>query len=391
MRAIVSAIRAVRLKRWNRWAAAVLSLAVLIVPSSAAAAGSGPTISLSAQQAGPGSTLTVTGQGWRGHALLTLLVCGQDAIGGTDSCDNSTGRAVTTDASGAFHQQLPVADPPKPCPCMVHVATVLGDYQTADAPLVVSGHPVAALPPDTGGGLLTALAARLDGSSGLLTWFGAPPSRQLVVTVGNLASDPAKNPVFQVGIAHGVYAPQWNDEQWQGTVQPGQKAEVSVPVELAAGAHGDYQVTLKYAGKVLAVQPWGVSRPWGVTLFWVLLFVVVPTAIFRIGMATVDRLRPRRPGTVYGGGARRPHAPARPARPARLSTLAASLARAADAAKAQAKSRAKTEPDRAPVATSARDASALPWFTPDTSPTTTPPSAPSAPSATEHSTAKGSP
>lgn len=37
----------------------------------------------------------------------------------------------------------------------------------------------------------------------------------------------------------------------------------------------------------------GVGRPWGVTLFWVLLCLVVPAAVFRIGMAVVDKVRPR--------------------------------------------------------------------------------------------------
>jgi hypothetical protein len=41
-----------------------------------------------------------------------------------------------------------------------------------------------------------------------------------------------------------------------------------------------------------------VGRPWGVTLFWLLLCVVVPSALFRIGMAVVNRLRPRAPATT---------------------------------------------------------------------------------------------
>jgi hypothetical protein len=35
--------------------------------------------------------------------------------------------------------------------------------------------------------------------------------------------------------------------------------------------------------------------PWGVTIFWVLLALVVPAAVFRIGMAVVDKVRPPRP------------------------------------------------------------------------------------------------
>lgn len=111
--------------------------------------------------------------------------------------------------------------------------------------------------------------------------------------MGNLGSAPVKDPVFQVGTAHGVYAPQWEERQWRGTVEPGRKARIELPVELTAGAHGDYQVSLKYGTKVLAEQPWGVGRPWGVTLFWILLCLVVPAAVFRIGMVVVDKVRPR--------------------------------------------------------------------------------------------------
>jgi hypothetical protein len=152
------------------------------------------------------------------------------------------------------------------------------------------------LPAEPTGGRLSVLTdTRLDGSSGLLTWFGAPPSRTLVFTVGNAGSSAVKNPVFQVGTSHDVFAPQWEDQQWSGTLAPGKRAEIRLPVELSAGAHGDYTVSLKYGGKVLAEQPWGVGRPWGVTLFWLLLCVVVPSALFRIGMAVVNHLRPRAP------------------------------------------------------------------------------------------------
>jgi hypothetical protein len=263
-----------------------------------------PVVKLSVTQAGSGGSVTVSGSGWRARTLLMVLVCGRatpdrGVIGGTNSCANGDGRAVTTDAQGAFSRKLPVAEPPVPCPCVVHVATVTGAEAEADAVLQVAGHPVAPLPAEQSGGRLAILSdTRLTGSSGLLTWFGAPPSRTLVFTVGNTGTGAIKDPVFQVGSAHGVFAPQWDDRQWHGTLAPGRKAEVRLPVELTAGAHGDYTVSLKYAGRVLAEQPWGVGRPWGVTLFWILLCLVVPAALFRAGMAVVDRVRPRRPGAA---------------------------------------------------------------------------------------------
>ncbi|WNI34197.1 hypothetical protein RLT59_24170 [Streptomyces sp. ITFR-6] len=316
-----------------------------------------PAVTLSGKQAGKGGEITVKGTGWRPDTLLMMLVCGRSSpdrgvIGGTNSCANADGRAVTTDSKGAFSKKLPVAEPPVPCPCVVHVATVTGDQSVADAAFVVAGHPVAALPKEDGNGKLAVLATtRLEGDSGILTWFGAPPSRRLVLTVGNLGSAPVKDPVFQVGTAHGVYAPQWEERQWRGTVEPGRKARMELPVELTAGAHGDYQVSLMYGTKVLAEQPWGVGRPWGVTLFWILLCLVVPAAVFRIGMAVVDKVRPRSA-----------HAAARLRR--RPDRFAGVTARLPKLRRAPAPSEGS-----APSAGAGRTTTAaLPWFTPDSAP-----------------------
>lgn len=283
LRAAGAGRRAVRRGRRRAAAALVLCLALApaLLPAAAAqaapyataqvpyasapyaiAADAEPTVRLSAKEAGKGGSVTVTGSGWRPKALLTLLICGQNMIGGTNACANGDGRAVTTDAHGAFRRKLPVAEPPKPCPCVVHVATVTGAAAAAEAPFTVAGHPVAPLPKEPTGGRLAVVAQpRLTGSSNLLTWFGAPAQRELRVTVGNLGPAPAKDPVFQVGTSHGVFAPQWAEQQWRGTVPAGKKAEVRLPVELPAGAHGDYLVSLKYGGKVLVEQPWGSAGP----------------------------------------------------------------------------------------------------------------------------------
>lgn len=337
---------------------AALLVGAAALPASAVAADAGkPTVTLSTSQAGTGGSVTVKGSGWRGKALLMMLVCGRatperGVIGGTNSCANADGLAVTTDAKGAFSKKLPVAEPPVPCPCVVHVATVTGEKAQADAVFQVAGHPVKPLPKESAQGRLTMVTdTRLDGSSGLLTWFGAPPSRTFTFTVGNVGSTPVKNPVFQVGTSHGVFAPQWEDQQWRGTIQAGRKARIELPVELAAGAHGSYLVSLKYGDKVLAEQPWGVGRPWGVTLFWLLLCVVVPAAVFRIGMAIVDRLRPRDRSSV----------PANRHRGAqKLADLTVKLP----------KVRTPKQAAGAPPGTDTGDTSTttLPWFTPDTGP-----------------------
>jgi hypothetical protein len=327
--------------------ALVLALTAPLGSSAATAPAPAAVVTLDRNEAGKGGSITVSGTGWRPRALLTLLICGQNMIGGTNACANADGRTVTTGPDGTFRRDLPVAEPPKPCPCVVHVATVTGEAQAADAAFTVAGHPVAPLPQRTGGERLGVLGARLEGSGGVLTWFGAPPRRRLVVTVGNLGSTPARDPVFRVGTSHGVLAPFWEEHRWRGTVAPGEHARVALDVELSAGAYGNYLVSLKYGDKVLVEEPWDVGRPWGVTLFWILLCVVVPVGVFRAGMAVVDHFRP---GPPTGGRRRARKARARRTRPAALAGLG------------------RWRGGRARAAHDAPPAETLPWFTPDTDP-----------------------
>ncbi|MEV6332182.1 hypothetical protein [Streptomyces sp. NPDC051909] len=330
-----------------RTAAGALLTALLLtlVPGTATAV-EAPRVALSRSEGGKGGEITVSGSGWKPGALLMLLICGQAApgkgvIGGTNSCANTDGRAATVDAKGSFSAKLPVAEPPVPCPCVVHVAGVTGQQDAVDTAFTVAGHPTAPLPETSGTGRLVVLtSARLEGSSGVLVWFGAPARREIVVTLGNLGQTPVKDPLFEVGTSHGVFAPQYEERQWRGTIEPGRKALVRLPVELTAGAHGDYQVSVRYGGKVVVEQPWGVGRPWGVTVFWVLLAVVVPAALFRIGMAVVDRVRP-----------------------------------AARVPRGRRRGRGRTPASApAPVSVSVSEPTAvLPWFTPDSAPSETGP------------------
>jgi hypothetical protein len=294
-----------------RWLTALFLAAVVALPSpGAVAAGGKPGIELSKREAGAGGSITVTGEGWQPRQILMLLICGQNMAGGTNSCANADGRAVTTNAEGGFTRNLPVAEPPRPCPCVVHASTVTGERAEAQAKFVVAGHNVEPLPEESDNARISVLTRpSLEGSDSVLTWFGAPPARRLVVILGNEGSSAVKNPVFEVGTSHGVFAPQWEERRWRGTIAPGGKARVTLDVQLGAGAHGDHLVTLKYGQQMLAEQPWSVERPWGVTLFWVLLCLVVPAAVFRAGMAAVNRA---------AVGVRRRPAHVRPRHPLRL-------------------------------------------------------------------------
>ncbi|MFD7559325.1 hypothetical protein ACFV9E_32955 [Streptomyces sp. NPDC059835] len=353
-------------------ALAACALALLSAAPATAAEDPKPGVALSLQEAAKGTELTVTGTGWRAKSLVMLLVCGQNMIGGTNSCANADGAAVSVADDGHFTAKLPVVAPPKPCPCVVNVTSVNGDQSTVAVPLKITDHEVAELPAESGTARLAMLTGvRLEGEDGVLTWFGAPPTRKFKVTVGNLGSAAVKDPVFQLGTSHGVFAPLWEEARWKGTIPPGGKAEIALDVSLTAGAYGDYTVSLKYGETVVATQPWGVDRPYGVLLFWGLLLLVIPAALFRVGMAVVDKVRPRE--TPAGG--RHRGAP-----PESASAVTTRLPRIA-ALRGPARATAEPETDSSQTPTAV-----LPWFTPDSTPETAPQT--SAPSE-NRSTTKG--
>ena len=275
---------------------AVLALVTAPTPASAlaAAGSSGPAgrgaVVANPASAPPGGTTTVSGTGWQAGTLLTVLLCGQNAISGTDSCANTSERAVTTAPNGTFSVQLPVVAPPKPCPCVIHITSVTGADLVVDTPFPVLG--VADVPIAPTPGKLLALTAELDGGDGPMNWFGAPVHRDLRVLVANLGSTAVTNPVFKLGVSHAVYAPVWQDFQWTGTIGPGVRQVITVPADFAFAAHGPYTAELDYAGHQLATRQTRLPRPWGVDLFWVLLYLVVPVGLFRLGLHLLARRHP---------------------------------------------------------------------------------------------------
>ena len=274
--------------------ALLLALALPLLGSAAyaaapPAAGAG-TVTANPGSAPPGGTTTVTGSGWAAGTLLTVLLCGQNATGGTADCANTSERAVTAAPNGHFTVRLPVVAPPKPCPCVIHIASVTGTDLTVDTPFPVLG--VASVPIVPTPAKLLALTAVLDGGDGPMNWFGAPTHRDLQVLVANLGSTAVSNPVFRLGVSHAVFAPAWQDFQWTGTIGPGVRQEIDVPVDFAFAAHGRYTVELDYAGRQLATSQAVLPRAWGVPLFWVLLYLVVPVGLFRLALYLLARRHP---------------------------------------------------------------------------------------------------
>ncbi len=101
-------------------AALALVLAPLAGPVSPASAAGKPGVSLSRSEADgrfdhrDRQRMAAEDPADDAHLRAGRAVPG--VIGGTNSCANADGRAVTTDAQGHFSKELPVTELPQPCP-----------------------------------------------------------------------------------------------------------------------------------------------------------------------------------------------------------------------------------------------------------------------------------
>ncbi|MDI2132290.1 hypothetical protein [Yinghuangia seranimata] len=285
-----------------------LVLAALAAPATAATSAPSPKPSASDNGTGPASlsldpgkskadaVVRVTGAGWPKGALVNISVCGQNALGGTRTCALPSAVQTPVSDAGMINVSLKVALPPVPCPCVVRAVTVTGtDQQDHTAPLEIEGAPFAALPADVKTpGRLVFLTSKMTGKDTLFTWFGSPVSRRFEIEVGNMGQSPIVNPRFKIATFEGVFAPTWSTWDWQGTINPGQRVTVKIPIELEPRQHGQFRYRVMYENQVVDEQVLNVGRPWGVYLFGGLLIVVAPMTVWRLGVSLVGAVRSNR-------------------------------------------------------------------------------------------------
>lgn len=226
-------------------------------------------LTLSKDTAKVGERITVTGSGFPAGARLQLEVCG---IGGSsNSCAIGDAAFATTDAFGAFHQNLLVTEPPTPCPCTVHAAPFGGaGADPVDAPLSVPGlrYLPQAAPAVVGNvKLLDAVAV---GDSPFLTQVGAGGSARVTMTFGNLSGGPAADPGVVLTLSRGGRQVRRYPVAWTGGPLPvGQRRELIYEVALPGGWFRDYEIGVVLgpaagAAKPVTVRTLSASvRPWG--------------------------------------------------------------------------------------------------------------------------------
>jgi hypothetical protein len=215
------------------------------LPGASAWAAADPTVSLSTTQVVPGQAVTVTGTGWPDQTRVQAALCGNDAVGGTTTCANSSTAAMAATSRGLLWSQIMGAVPPAPCPCVILVtAQSLGYSRTI--PVTVEGAPSA---PVTSPKLAPQPRADITslhvyGTMTLGSAMGASSKR----TVEFRLSNPGTNPITPVLFGYwgrGADPTSTIHLPKQAALGPGQSRTVEGTFELAAFSMGTYTVKVE--------------------------------------------------------------------------------------------------------------------------------------------------
>ncbi|MET7425111.1 hypothetical protein [Dactylosporangium sp. NPDC005555] len=239
-----------------------LALAAPVWLPAAPAHADGLTASVGAPSAKPGATLKVTGAGWPAGQLLQVVTCGELALTGSGACDMRAALATPARPDGTFSVDIRVGDPPRPCPCVVHVALVgAGTSGHVDVPLDIPGHTTGPAPAVAGTvARLDVVRIHLDGRASWTEWFGARAERTLVYEVRNPGGQSLRELPLNVRVGKGGGDPA--EAPRSGEIRPGETREYRVPVTVPFAAFGRYQVRADIAGLGAAsvahdAYPWG--------------------------------------------------------------------------------------------------------------------------------------
>jgi hypothetical protein len=265
---------------------AVLALGVFAASQGVAAAGkptSKAVMTVSPEAAAPGQFVYVAAIAFAPSTVFELQVCGDNALEGSADCAYAGGLTTTTSEVGHFGADLTVLMPPVPCPCVVAAFSEMLT-QPITAPITISGAPTAPLSYPPGPVKLVVERAALVGSGSLTAWFGAAPTRTLVLRVRNPSTEPVENPIVLARIGN-TPVPVNN----LPNIAAGEVRTYRIPVTFPILALGNYTVVGRVgAGNgLLARFDVGVLLlPWALL---VIVFAILLFLLFRLFLAIRKR------------------------------------------------------------------------------------------------------
>ncbi len=261
-----------------------------------------PVVVLDSATTSVGADLVAHGAGFTPGTLVLGELCGNEARRGSADCDQASAVNVGVGPAGNFTAHIRVSPPPTPCPCVVRL-TAIGGTASATTPVTVVGAPVA--DPSSGPVEFPAVVRALEvtkvsveDTGSWTEWFGASPSRVLVVTLRNSGTVAVDDPPIVLAVGKGAHPTGEVDSPKLGTLQPDEAREYRIPFELGPMAFGTYTIRGAIPGLADPLEFSGhtTSYPWALIIIPVA--VVVQWLLLRGRNRLRDRIQPPAPETA---------------------------------------------------------------------------------------------
>jgi hypothetical protein len=221
--------------------------------------------------------------------LVTASICGNGALNGQVDCDPASAGQSVASPTGLISIEIVAALPPKPCPCVVRTASI-ADPAAINAPFEINGAPTATPVADPLATRSLQVGLTIVGSGPLVSYFGGPAQRDLLLNVRNSGNSPLDGTPVTVAFGKGDDPTESVLAEGGGAValpplQPGQNAELRIPVTIDPVPFGSYTAKATFAGLDavivdgqensagdLSVKATTSAYPWGLILVaWLVL------------------------------------------------------------------------------------------------------------------------
>jgi hypothetical protein len=258
---------------------------------------SGPTVILDRYELQVGDQVLVTAYGFSAR-VVTISVCGNAARRGSPDCNMAASDGVPINLeTGAAGAEMPVAEPPMPCPCLIRVSSP-DNREVAVAEITLIGHPSAPVVGsfDAADSIDVSVVANQAPAGALDTLqasLGGPVDYVVVVTVRNRSAEMID------GLRLSGVGRRGDDDVTilelddPGTVGPRLAWQQSVSASVPAPSWGDvrWEVSVTGAGPTLGASTTTSNMPW---LLWVLGIVLVVDVVVLVTRLVIRRLRAER-------------------------------------------------------------------------------------------------
>jgi hypothetical protein len=230
----------------------VAAVVLIVAPGAQAASTSGPSVVLARSQVAVGDRIKLQIAGFQAP-FVTISTCGNEARRGSVDCNIIAGQGLRLDSDGGSRDEIIIAEPPAPCPCIIRVANQTND-EIATAPITIAGHALVPVvdPPLPDDAVSVSIKVHQSASGvidGVRAAMGGDARYALLVSVTNKTTVPLRNVALFGSVGRGdVDELATLDIPAPGQILPGQTWKQQVFTRVPSPTFGRFHFRVSATG-----------------------------------------------------------------------------------------------------------------------------------------------